>query len=130
MYLPRQRAADSSLSKHFLAAQHRTKFRTDLGEVRWLALMSELDRDGVRLDAELSDRALQVLSSVCKKDAVVTTWEQAHLSKAKTSLDDAKLYTLKRIAMGAGATRRYPSWILHSPGDSRRSGHELSWGWL
>ena len=63
--------------------------------------MRELDHNGVRLDEELSRQALEVLRSVRKKGAAVTTWEEGYLSKATTSLEDGEVYTLKRMVMRA-----------------------------
>jgi hypothetical protein len=87
--------------KHVVQARLQAKAKRTFGEERWLALMRELDHNGVRLDEELSRQALEVLRSVRKKGAAVTTWEEAYSSKATTSLEDGKVYTLKRTVMHA-----------------------------
>jgi hypothetical protein len=73
----------------------------NLGEARWLALLSELDEAELDPDCELQGKAKSVLIAVRRKGKPIEKWEQCYHSNVRVSLEDGKLYTLKREVMHA-----------------------------
>jgi hypothetical protein len=66
----------------------------NFGEEVWGLIWSDLDRRRVSLD-ELSPRAKEVLESLREDGHTVNGWAQAANLKARTSLDDGNIYTLR-----------------------------------
>ena len=75
--------------------------RSRHGHELLLALVRELDQKSIGLYAELTDLAVQQLRSLRKKGHVLTNWEQAYLSQARTSLENAKTYSILRTVTHA-----------------------------
>ncbi|HTV07697.1 MAG TPA: hypothetical protein VMD97_01470 [Candidatus Aquilonibacter sp.] len=87
--------------KYLVALRTEDEGRIELGEEGWLALMYELDDNNVELGHELPKRAREVLTSLRRSGARITTWREAYSSRRRVSLEDAKTYTLRREAMMA-----------------------------
>jgi len=68
----------------------------NLGETRWLALLAELDHQGVLVDLELKGTVKKVLMAVRKKGVMIDTWTQCYRSPAVVTLETGKRYRLKR----------------------------------
>lgn len=62
----------------------------------WLALLRELDQSEVLLDDALEGKAKEVLVEVRRKGPEISSWEACYESKARVSLEDGKIYGLKR----------------------------------
>jgi hypothetical protein len=68
----------------------------NLGDERWLALLGELDDARVDLDRELQGNARRILVALRKKGHSIVKWKDCYRSKTRVSLENGKLYTLKR----------------------------------
>jgi hypothetical protein len=73
----------------------------NLGEARWLALLGALDEAKLDPDRELRGNARSVLRAVRQKGQPIERWEQCYHSKTRVTLEDGKVYTLKREVMHA-----------------------------
>ncbi len=68
----------------------------NLGDAGWLALLKELDEAGTFLDEELTGNAREVLMTLRRKGKSIDSWTQCYDPLAVVSLEDGKLYRLKR----------------------------------
>ena len=82
--------------KHLVSLRPEDEDRVALGEEGWLALMRELDDNNVELNQELPNKAHELLTSLRKRGAKITTWHEAYSSKRGVSGENAKTYTLRR----------------------------------
>jgi hypothetical protein len=82
--------------EHLMDMKPREPSTRNLGEARWLALLSELDESGIVLDDELQGKAREVLMAVRKRGQAANTWVECYQSKGSVMLESGKLCTLKR----------------------------------
>jgi hypothetical protein len=68
----------------------------NFGRDGWLAVLRELDQEKVCLDAQLDDKAKKVRNILLKKGHKIDSWEQCYNQRATASLEDGKVYSLKR----------------------------------
>ena len=82
--------------KHLVDMRRRSVNSRNLSRDAWLGLLRELDERELVLDRELKGKAKRVLDAVRKNGHKVKTWEHCYDAKLRTSLDDGKIYDLKR----------------------------------
>jgi hypothetical protein len=82
--------------KHLIDLRQKDIRSRHLGRGAWLELLRELDAQKVPLDAQLQGKAKNVLEEVRRNGHNVHLWEDCYAAKLRTSLDDGKIYSLKR----------------------------------
>jgi hypothetical protein len=98
----RAEATFSSLSElekiayRYLAEIGRQNSGRSLGDGLWKMLLCELDEKDVLLDLELKGKAKQVLNAVRKRGHQIHTWNQCYDFKLRASLEDGRIYSLRR----------------------------------
>jgi hypothetical protein len=77
------------------------KSKRNLGDDGWLTLLRALDEAQLRPSEELSGRPRDLLATAGKKGHAIDKWEPFYHSKTRVTLDDGKIYSIKREVMHA-----------------------------
>ena len=75
--------------------QHTASSR-NLPESDWLKIMDALDKNGIEVEAELTDSPRQVLEAVRRRGHQITTWRECYQFRSRVSMDDGKNHSLRR----------------------------------
>ena len=82
--------------KHLIDIRQKDVRSRNLGHGAWLELLRGLDAQKIPLDGQLRNKAKNVLDEVRRNGHKVHLWEDCYSAKLRASLDDGKIYNLRR----------------------------------
>jgi hypothetical protein len=81
---------------HLIDIRRKGVSSRNLGRDAWLELLRELDAHKVTLENELHGKARHVLEEARRNSYEIRLWEHCYDPKVRVSLDDGKIYSLRR----------------------------------
>jgi hypothetical protein len=82
--------------EYLIEMRQSTASSRNLSESDWLKIMDALDKNGIAVEAELTDSPRHVLEAVRRRGHQITTWRECYQFRSRVFMDDGKNHTLRR----------------------------------
>jgi hypothetical protein len=87
--------------EYLINMRQSTASSRNLVESDWLKIMDALDKNGISVEAELTDSPRKVLVAVRLRGHQITTWRECYQFRSRLSMDDGKSHSLRRAVTHA-----------------------------